>query len=153
MTEIAAICALESGARIVATVDQSAKTDSFVGLPLVKTFDDLDQKPAAVVITNLLRPREKLRPPALSRISALDYHDARAIALKFCNQIFKWCASRRRRDLTPYAYGRPVNLPSEGTLLLTKQHAPMATRSPMTTPFAMTAFGPTKQWSPIEVGA
>jgi len=41
LTEIAAICALESGARIVATVDQSAKTDSFVGLPLVKTFDDL----------------------------------------------------------------------------------------------------------------
>jgi len=58
LAEIAAICALESGVKIIATVDESAEMGSFVGLPLVKSFDDLDRKPAAVVITDLLRPRE-----------------------------------------------------------------------------------------------
>jgi len=67
LAEIAAICALESGITIVATVDPAAEAEAkadgrsagvFVGLPLVRDVDELAERPAAVVVTDLLRPRE-----------------------------------------------------------------------------------------------
>ena len=59
LAEIAAICALESGITIVATVEPSAETDArFVGFPLVRDIDELDDRPLAAVVTDLLQPRE-----------------------------------------------------------------------------------------------
>jgi DNA-binding MarR family transcriptional regulator len=59
LAEIAAICALESGITIVATVDPAAGADGrFVGLPLVRNVAELGERPAAAVVTDLLRPHE-----------------------------------------------------------------------------------------------
>lgn len=59
LAEIATICALESGVKIVAMIDPNADAgDSFFGLPTVRCFSDLISKPAAVVVTDLLNPRE-----------------------------------------------------------------------------------------------
>lgn len=59
LAEIAAICALESGITIVATVDRSVDANGvFVGFPLVRDVGDLDERPAAAVVTDLLQPRE-----------------------------------------------------------------------------------------------
>jgi DNA-binding MarR family transcriptional regulator len=59
LAEIATICAVESGVKIVATVDANAEHGgSFVGLPLVRCIDDVAERPDAVVITDLLRPQE-----------------------------------------------------------------------------------------------
>jgi hypothetical protein len=54
LTEIAVICALESDVEIVAVVDDGSNGGRFVGVPLVRRFDDLADKPDAVVITDLL---------------------------------------------------------------------------------------------------
>jgi hypothetical protein len=59
LAEIAAICALESGITIAATVDPAAEADGrFVGLPLVRNVEELGERPAAAVVTDLLRPHE-----------------------------------------------------------------------------------------------
>ena len=59
LAEIAAICALESGITIVATVDPSGDEDArFVGFPLVRDLAELAERPSAAVVTDLLRPRE-----------------------------------------------------------------------------------------------
>jgi DNA-binding MarR family transcriptional regulator len=58
LAEVAAICAFESGVQIVAVVDPRATGERFIGLPLVRDFEDLDEAPDAVVVTDLLNPRE-----------------------------------------------------------------------------------------------
>ncbi len=58
MAEIASICALESGVSIVAVVDPAATGDRFISFPLVSRFEDLKEDPQAVVVTDLLNPRE-----------------------------------------------------------------------------------------------
>jgi DNA-binding MarR family transcriptional regulator len=54
LAEVAAICALESGARIVAIVDPSAKEDRALGVPLLRSFDEVEAAFDAIVITDLL---------------------------------------------------------------------------------------------------
>ena len=59
LAEIATICAIESGIKIVATVDAtSGHGGNFVGVPLVSSIDEIEEQPDAVVITDLLRPYE-----------------------------------------------------------------------------------------------
>jgi len=59
LAEIATICAVESGIKIVATVDaMSDRGGSFIGLPLVSSIDEIEERPDAVVITDLLRSYE-----------------------------------------------------------------------------------------------
>lgn len=59
LAEIATICAAESGIRIVAMIDSAAAPGgSFVGLPLVGSIEEIDEKPDAVMVTDLLRSRE-----------------------------------------------------------------------------------------------
>lgn len=80
LSEIASICALESGVTIVAIVDASAKTDRFLGIPLVASFDEVQDKFDAVVITDLnaalptceeavrLFGRDRVLVPAILRV-------------------------------------------------------------------------------------
>ena len=59
LAEIATICALESNVTIVAMVDKAANPgDRFFGLPTVRSLGDIDPPPAAIIITDLLRPLE-----------------------------------------------------------------------------------------------
>jgi DNA-binding MarR family transcriptional regulator len=59
LAEIAAICALESGVKIVAMIDPNAAAgESYYSLPIVRRIDDLTPKPPANKVTDLLRPRE-----------------------------------------------------------------------------------------------
>jgi len=59
LAEIATICALESGIKIVAMVDSNAAAgEFFFGLPTVRRIDELTLKPAAIMVTDLRRPRE-----------------------------------------------------------------------------------------------
>lgn len=58
LAEIAAICALETGAEIVAVVDAKSATPQFFGLPVVASFDDVAGGFDAVIVTDLLTPQE-----------------------------------------------------------------------------------------------
>jgi len=53
LTEIALICAPESGVTVVAIVDATADTDRFLGVPVVASFDQVQGQFDAVVITDL----------------------------------------------------------------------------------------------------
>src|SRR5580693_8357215 len=53
LAEIATICALEQGITIVAVVDAKARTDRFVGTPVVRSIDAVLGGFDAVVITDL----------------------------------------------------------------------------------------------------
>ena len=53
LAEITAICALEAGLRIVAVVDTEAAGSTFLGVPIVGSFDDLGAELDAVVVTDL----------------------------------------------------------------------------------------------------
>lgn len=62
LSEIASICALESDVKIVAMVDPAANPgDSSCGLPIIRGLSDADPRPDAVIITDLLSPRESSR--------------------------------------------------------------------------------------------
>ena len=58
LAEIARICALESGVEIIAIVDAGAEVSTFVGVPVVASFDDVTGKFDAVVVTDLRSARE-----------------------------------------------------------------------------------------------
>jgi DNA-binding MarR family transcriptional regulator len=58
LAEIAAICALETGAKIVAVVDVKSAAPQFFGLPVVASFDDVEGGFDAVIVTDLLTPQE-----------------------------------------------------------------------------------------------
>jgi len=53
LAEIATICALESGTKVVAVVDALSDKPSFVGIPVFATFDAVTEPFDAVVITAL----------------------------------------------------------------------------------------------------
>ena len=53
LAEIATICALEQGITIVAVIDAKARTDRFVGAPVVRSIDAVPGGFDAVVITDL----------------------------------------------------------------------------------------------------
>jgi DNA-binding MarR family transcriptional regulator len=54
LAEIAVLCAIESGVEIVAVVDAEARPGRFLGIPLVSSFDAVEKKFDAVVITDLV---------------------------------------------------------------------------------------------------
>jgi DNA-binding MarR family transcriptional regulator len=69
LAEIATICALEQGITIVAVVDAKAKSDRFVGTPVVKSLDAVPGGFDAVVVADLAATRETVTT-ALSTIDA-----------------------------------------------------------------------------------
>jgi DNA-binding MarR family transcriptional regulator len=58
LAEIATICALETGIQIVAIVDAGSTVKTFVGLPVVGSYDQIEGAPDAVVVTELKAARE-----------------------------------------------------------------------------------------------
>jgi DNA-binding MarR family transcriptional regulator len=58
LAEIASICSLESSICIIGVVDPSANGERFMGVPLVRSFDELPEEPSAVVLTDLTHPTE-----------------------------------------------------------------------------------------------
>jgi DNA-binding MarR family transcriptional regulator len=69
LAEIATICALEQGITIVAVVDPKAKSDRFVGTPVVASIDAVSGNFDALVITDLQATRETVKA-ALSALEA-----------------------------------------------------------------------------------
>jgi DNA-binding MarR family transcriptional regulator len=53
LAEIAAICSLDLGVTICAVVDPKTKLTRFVGVPIVKSFDALDESVDALLIADL----------------------------------------------------------------------------------------------------
>jgi DNA-binding MarR family transcriptional regulator len=53
LAEIASICARETGLNIVAVVDPSATGPSFVGAPLLPSFDSLPPQRHAILVTDI----------------------------------------------------------------------------------------------------
>jgi DNA-binding MarR family transcriptional regulator len=58
LAEIAVICAVESGIAIVAVVDAEAPSATFMGAPVVRSFDAIADKADAVIVTDLRAARE-----------------------------------------------------------------------------------------------
>jgi len=58
LAEIATICALETGIQIVAIVDAGSTVQTFVGLPVLGSYDQIEGAPDAVVVTELKAARE-----------------------------------------------------------------------------------------------
>jgi DNA-binding MarR family transcriptional regulator len=58
LAEIATICALETGIQIVAIVDAGSTVKTFVGLPVVGSYDQVEGAPDAVVVTELKAARQ-----------------------------------------------------------------------------------------------
>jgi len=61
LAEIATICALEQGITIVAVVDANARTDRFVGTPVVASIDAVPGGFDALVITDLQGSRDSTK--------------------------------------------------------------------------------------------
>jgi DNA-binding MarR family transcriptional regulator len=61
LAEIATICALEQGIAIVAVVDSKARSDRFVGTPVVASMDAIPGGFDAFVVTDLHATRESLK--------------------------------------------------------------------------------------------
>ncbi|HWE72075.1 MAG TPA: winged helix-turn-helix transcriptional regulator [Stellaceae bacterium] len=82
LAEIAAICALECGITIVATVDPEAALPQLIGAPVYRSFDDLPEDFDGVLVTDLKAPadifkavsnklgKERVVAPALLGISS-----------------------------------------------------------------------------------
>jgi DNA-binding MarR family transcriptional regulator len=60
LAEIAVLCAMESGVKVVALVDAEAKPGQFLGIPLVGSFEAVEPNFDAVVITDLVGTYESL---------------------------------------------------------------------------------------------
>jgi DNA-binding MarR family transcriptional regulator len=60
LAEISAICALESGIKIIAVVDADASAARFIGLPVLTSFDALTEPCDAAVLTDLKNPAKTL---------------------------------------------------------------------------------------------
>jgi DNA-binding MarR family transcriptional regulator len=58
LAEIAALCAMERGIKIAGVVQKSATKPEFIGLPVFEDFDAVSNPFDAVLITDLLKPRE-----------------------------------------------------------------------------------------------
>lgn len=58
LSEIAILCAVESGVAIVALVDPRTERARFVGVPVVSSFEAIQVPFDAVMVTNVARPRE-----------------------------------------------------------------------------------------------
>jgi DNA-binding MarR family transcriptional regulator len=58
LAEIASLCAMEHGVKIVGVVQKGAAKPEFIGLPVFADFDSIAEPFDAVLITDLLKPRE-----------------------------------------------------------------------------------------------
>ena len=58
LAEIAALCAIERGIRIAGVVQKDASRTEFIGLPVFDDFDSVTSAFDAVLVTDLLKPRE-----------------------------------------------------------------------------------------------
>lgn len=69
LAEIARICALEEGLEIISVVDPNAPVSTFVGLPVVASFDAVQGSFDAVVVTDL-RTAQQMYDYAATRVAA-----------------------------------------------------------------------------------
>jgi DNA-binding MarR family transcriptional regulator len=60
LAEIAAICAVESSVKVCAVVDSQSGRTSFVGIPVVASFDAIGEEVDGVVVTDLSAPTETI---------------------------------------------------------------------------------------------
>jgi DNA-binding MarR family transcriptional regulator len=60
LAEISTICALESDVKIVAIVDAASAAESFIGLPVFRSFEALSESCDAVLVTDLRNPEKAL---------------------------------------------------------------------------------------------
>ena len=58
LAEIAVICAVERGISIVAVVDRNAPAETFMGAPVVRSFEAIAGKADAIVVTDVRSARE-----------------------------------------------------------------------------------------------
>lgn len=58
LAEIASLCAMEHGIKIVGVVQKGSDKPDFIGLPVFDDFDAVTNPFDAVLITDLLKPRE-----------------------------------------------------------------------------------------------
>ena len=58
LAEIATICALETGIEIVVIVDAHSSLTTFAGLPVVASYDGIEDGVRAIVVTELKTARE-----------------------------------------------------------------------------------------------
>jgi hypothetical protein len=58
LAEIAMICALDTGVKVVAVVDSKSTLSSFIGVPIASSFDSIIDSCDAVLITDLQRTAE-----------------------------------------------------------------------------------------------
>lgn len=58
LAEIASLCAMEHGVKIVGVVQKGAARPDFIGLPVFADFDAVAEPFDAVLIADLLKPRE-----------------------------------------------------------------------------------------------
>jgi DNA-binding MarR family transcriptional regulator len=58
LAEIAMICALDTGVKVTAVVDDKSTLSSFVGVPVVSSFDAVVESCDAILITDLQRAAE-----------------------------------------------------------------------------------------------
>jgi len=58
LAEIASLCAVERGIKIIGVVQKSAPKAEFIGLPVFENFDAVPSPFEAVLISDLLKPRE-----------------------------------------------------------------------------------------------
>ena len=69
LAEIARICALEEGIEIAAVVDPKASVPTFIGVPVVASFDAVADSVDAVIVTDL-RATRAIYDDAAARFSA-----------------------------------------------------------------------------------
>lgn|SRR5262245_23880284 len=65
IAEIAMICALESGVRIIAVIDAASSLTHFVGVPVAHSFEEVGESFDAVIVSDLERAKETV-------VSAID---------------------------------------------------------------------------------
>jgi DNA-binding MarR family transcriptional regulator len=58
LAEIAALCAMECGVKIAGVVQMGAEKSEFIGLPVFEDYDAVSTPFDAVLITDVLKPRE-----------------------------------------------------------------------------------------------
>jgi len=69
LAEIAALCAMEHGIKIAGVVQDGAPKREFIGLPVFENFDAVSEAFDAVLITDVLKPRETCQA-AVARLGA-----------------------------------------------------------------------------------
>lgn len=61
LAEIAAICSLDLGVTIAAVVDPQSHLARFIGVPVLKSFDAVDESVDALLVADLTAPHETIK--------------------------------------------------------------------------------------------